>query len=58
MALSAAQHCASHIFTNNVLSYWAMGLDSLEIAEILRCEEALVYNVLGRLRDSDFGEFH
>lgn len=50
MVLSVEQHCASRAFTDNVLYYWAFGLDSAEIADVLCCPEALVYNILARLR--------
>jgi len=50
MVLSVEQHCASRAFTDNVLCYWAFGLDSAEIADVLCCPEALVYNLLARLR--------
>lgn len=50
MVLSVEQHCASRAFTDNVLCYWALGLDSAEIAEVLCYPEALVYNLLARLR--------
>lgn len=51
MVLSATQHCASRAFIDDVLYYWAFGMDSAEIADVLSCSEALVYNVLARLRD-------
>ncbi len=56
MALSAAQHCASRAFTDNVLYYWAVGMDSAEIAETLCGPEALIYNMLARLRDARSGQ--
>nr|WP_306267781.1 hypothetical protein [Pararhizobium sp. IMCC3301] len=56
MAVSAVQHCASRAFTDNVLYYWAFGMDSAEIAETLCCSEALIYNVLALLRDARQGQ--
>ncbi|MCR9239181.1 MAG: hypothetical protein NXI17_21135 [Alphaproteobacteria bacterium] len=53
MVLSVEQHCASRAFTDNVLWYWAFGLDSAEIADVLCCPESLVYNLLARLRDAN-----
>lgn len=55
MTVSAAQHCASRAFTDDVLFYWMLGHDSADIAEILCCTEALVYNVLARLRNAGRG---
>lgn len=55
MVLSIEQHCASRAFTDNVLYYWAFGLDSADIADVLCCPEALVYNLLARLRVANLG---
>lgn len=56
MVLSAEQHCASRAFSDNVLYYWAFGMDSAEIADVLCCPEALVYNLLARLRVAGRGD--
>lgn len=50
MILSAAEHGASRIFTDNVLYDRAFGMDRAEIAETLSCSDALDYNVLARMR--------
>lgn len=55
MVVSDTRPNPPHSFSDAVLYYWSYGMDSADIAEILECTEALVYNVLGQKRMADGG---